>query len=138
MVNKVRGSVIDLPTISATIPTATTYPKGTVVYNSAGSSPTGWKYVNSAWEAFSSSHIDYSTTWDPAALAAGQTATTTFTVPTAALGDFVHIGFTQNLSGLLVTGYVSSINNVTLILYNPTAGTINLPSGTLKLRLTRG
>ena len=81
--------------------------------------------------------VDFSTTWDPPAIAAGQTLTATFVVPTAALADFVNIGFTQNLSGLVVTGYVSSIGNVTLVLFNPTAGTINLASGTLKLRLTR-
>lgn len=77
------------------------------------------------------------TTWDPAAVSALGNLSQTFTVTGAQLGDFVHIGFTQNLAGLMLTGYVSSANNVTLVLFNPTGSTVNIASGTLKLRLTR-
>ena len=81
--------------------------------------------------------VSHSETYDLPAIAAGTTLTQAFVVSGAALGDFVQVSLTQNLSGLMLTAYVSAADQVTLVAYNPTAGTINLPSGTLKLRLTR-
>lgn len=81
--------------------------------------------------------VSYSATYDPPAIAAGSTLTQAFTVTGAAFGDFVQVSFSQNLSGLTLTAYVSAPDQVTIAAHNPTAGTINLPSGDLKLRLTR-
>ena len=75
--------------------------------------------------------IAYSATYDPPAI------TQAFTVTGAAFGDFVQVSFSQNLSGLTLTAYVSAPDQVTIAAHNPTAGTLNLPSGDLKLRLTR-
>lgn len=80
---------------------------------------------------------DHSETYDPPAVAAGTSFTQAFTVTGAALGDFVQVSFAQNLSGLTLTAYVSAADQVTIAIHNPTAGTVNLPSGALKFRLTR-
>lgn len=79
----------------------------------------------------------FSTTWDPPSIAAGGTYSQAFTVPQALFGDFVDTSFTQPLSGCLVTSAVSAAGQVTVTLLNPTGSTVNLASGTLKLRLTR-
>lgn len=81
--------------------------------------------------------VDYSTTWDPAAVAPASSITQAFAVTGAVMNDFVHHSFSQSLGGLLMTGYVSATDQVTVVLYNPTAGSINIAGGTLKLRLTR-
>ena len=40
--------------------------------------------------------------------------------------------FTQPLSGCLVTSAVSAAGQVTVTLFNPTGGTVNLASGTFE------
>lgn len=80
---------------------------------------------------------DFSTTYDPAAVAAGASITQVFAVAGATLNDFVQHSFSQNLAGLIMTSYVNQAGQVTIVLYNPTGSTINLASGTIKLRLTR-
>jgi hypothetical protein len=71
-------------------------------------------------------------TWDPASMAAGAQTTTTMTVTGAAVGDPVAVGFSQDLQGMQLTGYVSAANTVTVVLQNGTAGAIDLVSGTLR------
>ena len=137
MVNKVRGSVIDLPGISASIPVVTTYPAGTVVFNSAGSNPVGWKYSGTVWEPFGSSQLEASTTWDPPSIISLGYTTTTVAVAGAVMGDYVRASFSQDLTGCLINGYVSSAGIVTVNLQNLTAGTINISSGTLRVRVER-
>lgn len=69
MTNKVRGSVIDLPLISSTKPIATTYPAGTVAFNSNDTSPTGWKYTGTEWVEFGEKKLSLSVSWSPPAIA---------------------------------------------------------------------
>lgn len=71
-------------------------------------------------------------TWDPASVAAGAQVTTTVTVTGAALGDPVAVGFSLDLQGMQLTGYVSATNTVTCVLRNGTAGALDLASGTLR------
>jgi hypothetical protein len=71
-------------------------------------------------------------TWDPASVAAGAQTTTTVTVTGAAVGDPVAVGFSQDLQGMQLTGYVSATNMVTVVLRNETGGAIDLASGTLR------
>ena len=86
----------------------------------------------------------FSDTWevvctlDAGAVSAGATDTDTVTVPGVALGDMV-IGFSHGVSeaGLGKRAYVSAANTVTIVTYNPTAGSVNLASTTVTLIIGR-
>lgn len=74
-----------------------------------------------------------SKTHDFADVADGARATTTVTVTGAALGDFVtavSVGVDQ--AGVLLTGYVSAADTVTVDLHNETGAAVNLASTTLR------
>jgi hypothetical protein len=73
-----------------------------------------------------------SATYDPPNLAAAGTTTTTVTVTGAALGDYAACSFSLTSAGIMMTAYVSAANTVTVVLFNPTAGAIDLGSGTLR------
>lgn len=68
MTNKVRGSVIDLPILTASIPTSLAYPAGTVAYNSSGDTPVGWKFSGSAWIPFGELKLSAVFSWSPPAI----------------------------------------------------------------------
>lgn len=76
-----------------------------------------------------------SATYDPPSLAAGTGVTTTVGVTGAAMGNYVTVGFSLDLQGITVTGYVSTTNTVAVRFQNGTAGTIDLASGTLNVRV---
>jgi hypothetical protein len=86
----------------------------------------------------------FSDTWevlctlDAGAISAGATDTDTVAVPGVALGDMV-IGFSHGVSeaGLVKRAYVSAANTVTIVTYNPTAGSVNLAPTTLSLVIGR-
>lgn len=78
-----------------------------------------------------------SKTFNPADLATLTTETTTLTVTGAALGDFVLPSFSLDLGGLMLTAYVSAADTVTFVFFNPTAGNVNIGSGTLRARISR-
>jgi hypothetical protein len=75
-----------------------------------------------------------SATYDPPSLAAGTGVTTTVGLTGAAMGNYVTVGFSLDLQGITVTGYVSTANTVAVRFQNGTAGTIDLASGTLNVR----
>lgn len=77
-----------------------------------------------------------SATYDPPSLAAGASTSTTVTVPSAILGDFVAaISFSSDQAGVEFSGYVSASNTVTVWLTNKTGSTVDLPSGTLRVKV---
>jgi len=78
-----------------------------------------------------------SATYDAPSIAAGGTTTTSLVVGGAAIGDRVAVALGVDPSGLVVTGYVSSVSTVTVVLFNPTAGAIDLASTTLTVEVTR-
>jgi hypothetical protein len=86
----------------------------------------------------------FSDTWevlctlDAGAISAGATDTDTVAVPGVALGDMV-IGFSHGVSeaGLVKRAYVSAANTVTIVTYNPTAGSVNLAPTTVQLVIGR-
>lgn len=137
MTNKIRGSVIDLPTISATIPTSTAYPEGTVVFNSAGNTPIGWIYDSATWKPFGSTYLEATTTWDPPSLSAAANTSTPVTVTGAVLGELVQASFSNSISGGLLHAYVSAPSTVTVVLQNISGSTLNLSSGSLRVRVER-
>jgi hypothetical protein len=79
-----------------------------------------------------------SCTLDSGSVSAGATDTDTVTVPGVALGDMV-LGMSVGVSeaGLVRRAYVSAANTVTIVTYNPTAGSVNLASTTLRLTVAR-
>ena len=81
---------------------------------------------------------DVTCSLDAGAVSAGATDTDTVTVPGVALGDMV-IGFAHAVSeaGLVKRAYVSAANTVTIVTYNPTAGSVNLAATTLNIVVAR-
>lgn len=81
---------------------------------------------------------DVTCTLDAASVGTGATATDTVAVPGVALGDMV-LGFSHGVSeaGLVKRAYVSAANVVTIVTYNPTAGSVDLASTTLNLVIGR-
>jgi hypothetical protein len=75
---------------------------------------------------------------DSGSVSTGATDTDTVTVPGVALGDMV-LGMSIGVSeaGLVRRAYVSAANTVTIVTYNPTAGSVNLASTTLQLIVAR-
>jgi hypothetical protein len=72
-----------------------------------------------------------SKTFDPPSIAAAGTTTTTVTATGAVLGDTFIPSFSLSLAGLQLTAYVSAADTVTCVFQNPTAGAVDLASGTL-------
>ncbi len=79
-----------------------------------------------------------SATYDAPSIAAGGTTTTTVTVTGAAMGDKVDgISFGVSLAGLVASGYVSAADTVTVVLFNPTGGAVDLASTTVRVEVAR-
>ena len=81
---------------------------------------------------------DVTCTLDAGSVSTGATDTDTVTVPGVALGDMV-LGFSFGVSeaGLVKRAYVSAANTVTIVTYNPTAGSVNLAATTLQMVIGR-
>jgi hypothetical protein len=86
----------------------------------------------------------YSDTWLVSAtlnadsLADGAGDTDTVAVPGVALGDMVlSASLAVDVAGLIVTGYVSAANTVSIRFQNETGGTVDLASATLRLVVAR-
>jgi hypothetical protein len=80
-------------------------------------------------------YFSASVTWDPPNVNAGGQTTQNVTVTGVALADAdpVTVGFSLDLQGMQLTGYVSADDTVTVVLRNGTAGAIDLASGTLRI-----
>ena len=86
----------------------------------------------------------YSNTWlvkatiDADSLADGAGDTDTVTIPGVALGDMVlSASLSVDEASLIVTGYVSAANTVSIRFQNETGGTVDLASATLRLVVVR-
>ena len=75
-----------------------------------------------------------SITYDPPSIAAGASVYTTVTVTGAAVNDFAIASFSIDLAGLMISAQVTAANTVGVRFFNPTAGAIDLGSGTLRVR----
>lgn len=78
-----------------------------------------------------SSNLRGSIVYDPASIADGTGVTTTVSVAGATLGDFVLVSFSLDLQGIILTGYVSAADTVSVRFQNETGAEINLESGTI-------
>lgn len=76
-----------------------------------------------------------SATYNPPSIADKASASTTVTCAGAALGDTAAASFSLDLTGLILTAYVSAANTVTCVFGNLTGGAVDLGSGTLKVEV---
>lgn len=83
------------------------------------------------------SNLYGSKTFDPVAAADGNGQSTNITVNGAAPGDFVQASFSNDLQGMILTAWVSSANTVTCWFQNESGGSLDLPSGTLRVIVTK-
>lgn len=74
-------------------------------------------------------------TFDPPPLGAGATAGATVTVAGARVGDFAQVSFDQPNSGIVWWASVTADNTVTVVYWNRTGGSIDLGSGTLRVKV---
>lgn len=79
----------------------------------------------------------YSATYNPPSLADGAGVTTTVASTGAALGDFVLPSFSLDLQGVQLTAYVSAADTVLVRFQNETGASVDLGSGTLRVRVLK-
>jgi hypothetical protein len=72
-------------------------------------------------------------TWNPGSIASGAEEAKEITVSGAALGDFVLVSFSLDVSDLTLTANVTAENTVTAVLANLTGAAVNLAEGTVKV-----
>jgi len=78
--------------------------------------------------------ISFTETLNPGAITTLSYETEDVTVPGAAVGDFVMVSLsTMVTNAMMISGHVSAADTVTVVLFNPTTGSINLASGTLSV-----
>jgi hypothetical protein len=65
----------------------------------------------------------------------GNEDATTVTVPGAKLGDFALASFSLDVADLVLDANVTAANTVTVVVANNTGGTIDLGSGTLRVKV---
>lgn len=81
--------------------------------------------------------LSASGTYDPPSLADGAGTTTTLAVTGAVLGDFALASFSLDLQGITVTAYVSAAATVSVRFQNESGGTLDLASGTLRVKVIK-
>ncbi|WP_147414314.1 hypothetical protein [Sphingomonas gilva] len=90
----------------------------------SGTSLVGWRPM--------ASYVSASSSFGGSSIAPAGTASTTIAVADADLGDIVDVSLGVSLQGLILSGYVSATDIVTVVLFNPTTATINLASTILR------
>lgn len=98
----------------------------------------GTKQVGKAAQTLTSGVLNATTTLDPASLVDGAGATSQVTVTGAALGDYVLVAAPYDLQDLTVTGYVQAANTVEIRIQNESGATVDLASGTWKVKVLKG
>lgn len=78
-----------------------------------------------------------SATFDPLSLPAGTGSNTSIAVSGAQVGDFVTAAFTQDLTTVVLSAWVYTAGQVGIRFQNTGASTVDLASGTLRVRVTR-
>lgn len=89
------------------------------------------------WRIITDPYIQASATYNPPNILAAGTTTTTVTVTGAVLGDFADVSFSLDLQGIVMTTYVNAADTATVVLFNPTAGALDLASGTVRVRVRK-
>lgn len=79
--------------------------------------------------------ISGTATYDPPSLTNATEAATTVTVTGAVLGDICAASFSLSTAGVKLSATITAADTATVIFRNDTGGTVDLASGTLKVRL---
>lgn len=83
--------------------------------------------------------LNGTSTVDPASLTTYTgTTSSAITVTGAAFGDFVLVAAPYTQAGVFIQGYVSAANTIVITVFNATAGTVDLTSGTWKIKVLKG
>lgn len=90
---------------------------------------------NNSWNQIGWTSVAYA----PPSIAAGGLTTTTLNISGSVVSADVvsRVSFSRALAGTIITAWVSAEDTVTVQFYNPTAGAVNLSSGTLTVEVTR-
>lgn len=129
-------------TTNTAAPTTGPHAIGEIVWNdgTATTSELFWRCITAGtpgtWQA-EYRHLYGSATYNPPSIAAAGTTTTTVTATGAAVGDFARASFSLTMAGLMMSAYVSAADTVTVVLFNPTGGAVDLASGTLRAEVTK-
>ena len=86
---------------------------------------------------YAGAELVHRSTWNPGAIADGDEGTTEVTVTGAEQGDFVQASLDTDTSNLTVSAKVISANTVRVILDNTTGASIDVASGTLRVKVSR-
>lgn len=99
----------------------------------------GFKVKGSDPVEYFTNLINTTVTFDPPSLATVTGAlSSAIPITGAALGDRVELFPPYDMQGILYQGSVSSAGNIKISLFNPTAGTLDLASGTWRVQVIRG
>jgi hypothetical protein len=108
---------------------------GLVVFDAATLAQRVWN--GGIWALLAPRLLEASANYDPPSLAAGEGLTTTVSVTGATLGDFARASFSLDIQGITLTAWVSAADMVGVRFQNGTAGTVDLGSGTLRVRVEK-
>lgn len=81
--------------------------------------------------------LEASATWDPGSLADGAGETKVVTVTGAALGDFVQVSFSADITDMTLSAYVQAADTVECRLQNESGSVHDQASGTVYVRVSR-
>lgn len=119
---------------------ATQSEKFVVVGNNFNSNATANESITTDSEpyTFVGRSFKYSFTWNPGSIAAGGYEEHEETFLIAELGDEIQsVSFSLDTQGIILNGRVNSAGHVKVVAFNPTAGAINLGSGTIRFTLAK-
>lgn len=94
--------------------------------------------VGSNWflkNRFETRYLETTAVYDPPSLVDGAGSDSFITITGAALGDLCIASFSLNTAGITVTSNVVNANTVRVRFQNETGGTLDLASGTLRVRV---
>lgn len=100
----------------------------------------GWTYIGTTltdWRKFGRIDWDASATYDPPSLATGAASPIqTLSMTGVQAGDFVQASFSNDLQGMILNAWCVG-DAVKYLFFNPTGGTVDLGSGTVRVRVAR-